>query len=101
MKKFFSRFLKQDRGVVMMEYVVLGVFTVAVTVVAAMALGIAYTSELNVMTQATVGNTSCAEEYNNKAKTYANSYTLSAEQYLSDLTTQNGYAGNPVYGIYK
>ena len=67
MKKFFSKFLKDTRGVVMMEYIVLGCFAVAITVVAVLALGKVYNNGLATMGMATLGATTKAVEQNNWA----------------------------------
>lgn len=55
MKKFFSKFLKDTRGVVMMEYIILGCFAVAITLVAVLALGKTYNNGLATMAWATYG----------------------------------------------
>lgn len=52
-----KKFLKDTRGVVMMEYIILGLFAVAVTVVAVHALGKTYNNGLLAMARATLGNT--------------------------------------------
>ena len=57
MKKFFSKLMKDTRGVVMMEYIVLGLFAVAVTVAAVHVLGQAYNNGLLAMAKATLGGT--------------------------------------------
>ena len=57
MKKFFSKLMKDTRGVVMMEYIILGLFAVAVTVAGVHVLGQAYNNGLLAMAQATLGGT--------------------------------------------
>lgn len=57
MKKFFSKLMKDTRGVVMMEYIVLGLFAVAVTVAAVHVLGQTYNNGLLAMSKATIGDT--------------------------------------------
>ena len=60
MKKFFSKLMKDTRGVVMMEYIILGLFAVAVTVAGVHVLGQAYNNGLLAMAQATLGGTEAA-----------------------------------------
>ena len=62
MKKFFSKLMKDTRGVVMMEYIILGLFAVAVTVAGVHVLGQAYNNGLLAMAQATLGGTNEAVE---------------------------------------
>lgn len=51
-----KKFLKDTRGVVMMEYIILGLFAVAITVVGVNALGKAYNNGLLAMSAATLGS---------------------------------------------
>lgn len=84
MKKFFSKFLKDTRGVVMMEYIILGCFAVAITVVAVLALGKVYNNGLATMGWATLGCTQAAVEQN-----------LNAEGFFgNDLNLATTYAKN-------
>lgn len=55
-----KKFLKDTRGVVMMEYIILGCFAVAITAVAVLALGKVYNNGLATMAYATAGETKAA-----------------------------------------
>lgn len=85
MKKFFSKLMKDTRGVVMMEYIILGLFAVAVTVAAVHVLGQAYNNGLLAMAKATLGGT------NQAVKTVENGFgvmyaqQVKAEQYAEAL----------------
>ena len=86
MKKFFSKFLKDTRGVVMMEYIVLGCFAVAITVVAVLALGKVYNNGLATMGLATLGATAQAVEQNNGAgQQFEEIDLVSASKYADEL----------------
>ena len=86
MKKFFSKFLKDTRGVVMMEYIVLGCFAVAITVVAVLALGKVYNNGLATMGMATLGATEQAVQQNNWAgQQFCEGDLVSASKYSQDL----------------
>ena len=85
MKKFFSKFLKDTRGVVMMEYIILGCFAVALTVVAVLALGKVYNNGLATMAYATIGATEAAVAQNVQAGSFLNSDLNSATAYGKDL----------------
>ena len=86
MKKFFSKFLKDTRGVVMMEYIVLGCFAVAITVVAVLALGKVYNNGLATMAYATLGATEAAVAQNTYAETQlSNTDVIAASKYAGDL----------------
>lgn len=89
MKAFFSKLMKDTRGVVMMEYIVLGCFAVAITVVAVLALGKVYNNGLVTMGYATLGATSAAVAQNQ-----------AAEAQLADLDTADAgtYAGDLAQG---
>lgn len=56
MKKLFARFMKDTRGVVMLEYIILGLFAVAITLVGVATLGKAYNNGLIGMAYATTGS---------------------------------------------
>ena len=56
-----KKFLKDTRGVVMMEYIILGLFAVAITVASVHALGKVYNNGLLAMSAATLGATTDAE----------------------------------------
>ena len=73
-----KKFLKDTRGVVMMEYIILGCFAVAITAVTVLALGKVYNNGLATMAYATAGETTAA------SKTIAASKTTVA----SELDTQ-------------
>ena len=68
MKAFFSKLMKDTRGVVMMEYIVLGCFAVAITVAAVLALGKVYNNGLVTMGYATLGATQAAVAQNQAAE---------------------------------
>ena len=85
MKAFFSKLMKDTRGVVMMEYIVLGCFAVAITVVAVLALGKVYNNGLVTMGYATLGATSAAVEANQFAETQLDSDVGSASTYAKEL----------------
>lgn len=85
MKKFFSKFLKDTRGVVMMEYIILGCFAVALTVVAVLALGRVYMNGLYTMGWATLGATEAAVAANNAAEIDLNASAVEAGTYAYDL----------------
>ena len=56
-----KKFLKDTRGVVMMEYIILGLFAVAITVASVHALGKVYNNGLLAMSAATLGATTDTE----------------------------------------
>ena len=62
-----KKFLKDTRGVVMMEYIILGLFAVAITVVGVNALGKAYNNGLLAMSAATLGSAQGANAVLNSA----------------------------------
>jgi Flp pilus assembly pilin Flp len=101
MKKFFSKLMKDTRGVVMMEYIVLGLFAVAVTVVAVQALGKTYNNGLLVMAEATVGETANAAAMLDDAKGYLMDDSAAAENYATAMTNQGTSVASAVdYPIY-
>jgi len=51
------RFVRGTHGRVAMEYVVLGVYVAALTVVAAMVIGIVFSQRINTISEITTGNT--------------------------------------------
>ncbi len=85
MKKMFSRFMKDTRGVVMMEYIVLGLFAVAVTVVAVMTLGATYNDGLITMSYATAGETSSAGAAVEATKAIPSSGVTKANEYVGNF----------------
>ena len=104
MKKFFSKFLKDTRGVVMMEYIVLGCFAVAITVVAVLALGKVYNNGLATMGYATLGATEAAVEQNNYAETQLSTVdVVAASEYAKDLAqgAPATQASNITFKVYK
>ena len=82
MKKFFSKLMKDTRGVVMMEYIVLGLFAVAVTVAAVHVLGQTYNNGLLAMAKATLGDTAGTVE----------TVTAAADQIISSQELAQDYA---------
>ena len=64
-----KKFLKDTRGVVMMEYVLLGCFAVAITAVTVLALGKVYNNGLATMAYAAAGETTAASEAIAESKT--------------------------------
>lgn len=61
MKKMISRFLKDTRGVIFMEYVVLGLFAAAVCVAAVCLFGKATSNGFQIMANATVANNAAVQ----------------------------------------
>ena len=104
MKKFFSKFLKDTRGVVMMEYIVLGCFAVAITVVAVLALGKVYNNGLATMAYATLGATEAAVLQNNYAETQLSTVdVVAASKYAADLAqgaAAAAQASNITFDVY-
>ena len=80
-----KKFLKDTRGVVMMEYIILGCFAVAVTVATVMALGNVYNNGLATMGWATLGCTQAAVDQQAVAEPALAENIGFAEQYASDL----------------
>lgn len=68
MKKFFSKFLKDTRGVVMMEYIILGCFCAGLTILGVMALGKVYNNGFVTMGLLTLGETATAVSVNDQAE---------------------------------
>ena len=97
MKKFFSKFLKDTRGVVMMEYIILGCFAVAITLVAVLALGKTYNNGLATMAWATYGASQRAVDVQASGETLLSSdLTVEAVKYTGDLAQGSVTATNPV-----
>ena len=102
MKKFFSKFLKDTRGVVMMEYIVLGCFAVAVTLVAVLALGKAYNNGLSTMAWATYGSSQMAVLVQQQGETQLQADLYSANTYGTELNQSSVTYAPPVnYPVYK
>ena len=76
-----KKFLKDTRGVVMLEYIILGLFAVAVTIAAVHVLGQAYSNGLVTVAKATVGNTD----------TVVASIDYSAIQIMTGMTQASKY----------
>lgn len=74
-----KKFLKDTRGVVMMEYIILGCFAVAVTVVAVLALGNVYNNGILSMGWATLGQAQNAQIVQ-----------LATEDFLDNAATESG-----------
>lgn len=85
MKKFFSKLMKDTRGVVMMEYIILGLFAVAVTVAGVHVLGKTYNNGLLAMSYATLGATYATVQVVNQASAEINADRLNAQLYAEDL----------------
>ena len=102
MKKFFSKFLKDTRGVVMMEYIILGCFAVAVTLVAVLALGKAYNNGLSTMAWATYGSSQMAVEVQKQGEVQLAADLVSAGTYGTELNQSAVAYVPPVnYPVYK
>ncbi len=97
MKKFFSKLMKDTRGVVMMEYIVLGLFAVAVTVAAVHVLGQAYNNGLLAMAKATLGDTNGTVETIDAAAQQIITSQTKADQYAEDLITASANTPVQVY----
>ena len=82
MKKLFARFMKDTRGVVMLEYIILGLFAVAITLVGIGTLGKAYNNGLLAMAYATTGS----------ATVTANTVATSYEKITADAAEIVAYA---------
>ena len=80
-----KKFLKDTRGVVMMEYIILGCFAVAITLVAVLALGKAYNGGLATMGWATLGASSSAVAQQVDAGKLLSADTVTAATYAGDL----------------
>ena len=93
-----KKFLKDTRGVVMMEYIILGLFAVAITVVGVNALGKAYNNGLLAMSAATLGSANGANAILESAVTMLDADKAAVGDYGTDLvdkdivdTTAEGY----------
>lgn len=86
MKKFFSKFLKDTRGVVMMEYIILGCFSVAITLVAVLALGKTYNNGLATMAWATYGSSLRAVDIQEQGETKLAADMIKAGNYAKELS---------------
>lgn len=89
-----KKFLKDTRGVVMMEYIILGCFAVAITLVAVLALGKVYINGLTTMGYATLGASQAAVAVNEQAATDFALDVTSAGAYAGDLAQNVEDAGN-------
>ena len=81
-----KKFLKDTRGVVMMEYIILGLFAVAITVASVHALGKVYNHGLIAMATATIGSTTATE----------NVLTNAVTQLEADASASQTYGDNMV-----
>lgn len=97
MKKFFSKLMKDTRGVVMMEYIVLGLFAVAVTVAAVHVLGQTYNNGLLAMAKATIGDTEGTVATVDAAAATIVSQQVKAAEYATDLIGAAASAPVKVY----
>ena len=99
-----KKFLKDTRGVVMMEYIILGCFAVAITVVTVLALGKVYNEGLQTMAWATAGNTPAAVEAAGNAETQLGQDLLKSKSYADALAQNVAGAESAValdYEVYK
>ena len=88
-----KKFLKDTRGVVMMEYIILGLFAVAITVAAVHALGKVYNNGLLAMSYATLGATNgTVNVVEGAANKLANEDMLEITAYGSTLTSVSNTA---------
>lgn len=102
MKAFFSKLMKDTRGVVMMEYIVLGCFAVAITVVAVLALGKVYNNGLVTMGYATLGATQAAVAQNQAAEAQLEDVdTGAAAEYAGDLAQGTAQENLVDFTIYQ
>ena len=96
-----KKFLKDTRGVVMMEYIILGLFAVAVTVVAVHVLGKTYNNGLLAMARATLGNTTGTVQTIADAAGQITAGAGSVQAYAEELTTAAGTESAAVdYAVY-
>ncbi len=86
MKKI-SRFMKDTRGVVMMEYIILGLFAVAVTLVAVATLGKTYNKGLLAMSYATAGESAAVTTVAKDMKSVPEAAEDAISEYAQSLTT--------------
>lgn len=102
-----KKFLKDTRGVVMMEYIILGCFAVAITLVAVLALGKAYNNGLATMGWATLGASVNAVAQNANAGGEFSADVLKADAYAGalaqgDNATDGAEIQNDIsYQVYK
>lgn len=89
-----KKFLKDTRGVVMMEYIILGLFAVAVTIAAVHILGKTYSNGLTAMAYATLGNTNGVVDTITNAAGEIEASMVDGQKYGEDLTTAGMATGN-------
>ena len=90
-----KKFLKDTRGVVMLEYIILGLFAVAVTIAAVHVLGQAYSNGLITIAKATVGNTDTVVASIDYSANQIMDGVTQADEYGADVTTA-GQDATPV-----
>lgn len=95
-----KKFLKDTRGVVMMEYIILGCFAVAITVVAVLALGKVYNNGLATMGWATLGCTVAATDQQNDAEGELSDDLGLASTYAGDLAQNAQQSSVVVFDVY-
>ena len=96
-----KKFLKDTRGVVMMEYIILGCFAVAITLVAVLALGKVYINGLTTMGYATLGASKAAVAVNQQAATDFSLDVSAAGMYAGDLAQNTEDVGiNAEFTVY-
>ena len=91
-----KKFLKDTRGVVMMEYIILGCFAVAVTVVAVLALGNVYNNGILSMGWATLGQAQNAQIVQIATEDFLTGAASESDAYVeamgTDATNGSAYA---------
>lgn len=92
-----KKFLKDTRGVVMLEYIILGLFAVAVTIAAVHVLGQAYSNGLAAMAKATVGNTDTVVVTIQNSAAQIMDAMAEADEYGTDVVTAGDAATGVVY----
>ena len=82
-----KKFLKDTRGVVMMEYIILGCFAVAVTVVAVLALGNVYNNGILSMGWATLGQAQNAQMVQIDTESFFTGAASESDAYVEAMGT--------------
>ena len=95
-----KKFLKDTRGVVMMEYIILGCFAVAITLVSVLALGKVYCNGLATMGFATVGAPAAAVSANESAAGALTGDIALSQTYAGDLATGSAQGSINAFEVY-
>ena len=82
-----KKFLKDTRGVVMMEYIILGLFAVAITIAAVHTLGKTYNNALFTMAKAILGDTNAVVGTLEAAAGEITASMTDVQVYGEDVTT--------------